>query len=517
MNVLKEFIYKECFTKTNRLNNRIVFESWWINKGFVKQYDEIVEKNPFVKNMSEKIYWILNDLIEIPKCPVCGKPCSFQNYKSGYYQYCSRYCVTQSEERNKKISIKNDYVSIKNKMKETCQSRYGVSWTTQTDFMKEKTKETKMKKYGNEYYNNPTKSQETCLSRYGVQWAGQAEITKSNILKTISKKRPILFDKTLLENENTKKSISQIAQDLSVTYRTVWLAFDRVGLNRKFYTPNYSKLEKHIQEFLQSENVCFLANDRQIFKPKELDIYIPNHNLAIELNGVYWHSFSEKHTKQDKEKHKTKYNLCLSKDIHLLQFWDLEWITKQDICKDIISRSLIYARNCIINKITYQETTDFLDKNHMQGSIKSLYRYGLFYKGELVSVMVFGKSRFKNTGFELLRFCTKHGLIIIGGPEKLFRGFIKDVNPSKVISYCDLRLFKGTLYERLGFIKAGRPVLDYYWTKNNVILTRHSTQKHKLKNLLATFNPALTEDENMFLNDYRKLYGVGIQKWVYNH
>ena len=42
---------------------------------------------------------------------------------------------------------------------------------------------------------------------------------------------------------------------------------------------------------------------------KELDIYLPNLNIAIEYNGLYWHGEKNK----DKNYHLEKYNLCQEK------------------------------------------------------------------------------------------------------------------------------------------------------------------------------------------------------------
>ena len=50
----------------------------------------------------------------------------------------------------------------------------------------------------------------------------------------------------------------------------------------------------------------------------------------------------------------------------------------------------------------------------------------------------------------------------------------------------------------------------YYFKENEMILyTRDRFQKHKLKDLLETFDERLTEEENMFENDYRKIFDCG--------
>ncbi len=95
------------------------------------------------------------------------------------------------------------------------------------------------------------------------------------------------------------------------------------------------------------------------------------------------------------------------------------------------------------------ESKIFLDENHIQGNCISKYRYGLYYNNELISLMTFGKSRFKDE-FELLRFCNKLGYNVVGGASKLFFHFLKDHEEIKeVISYADRRWSVGNLYFKL--------------------------------------------------------------------
>lgn len=40
---------------------------------------------------------------------------------------------------------------------------------------------------------------------------------------------------------------------------------------------------------------------------------------------------------------------------------------------------------------------------------------------------------------------------VVGGPEKLFKYFIKAYKPESIVSYCDLSKFTGYMYTNLGF------------------------------------------------------------------
>jgi hypothetical protein len=87
----------------------------------------------------------------------------------------------------------------------------------------------------------------------------------------------------------------------------------------------YSKPHKEIEAYLDSLGVSYQSNTRSIIPPKELDIWIPSHNLAIEFNGDYWHSIGPKSLKNDHLKHQQKFLACQEKGIVLLQIEENEW------------------------------------------------------------------------------------------------------------------------------------------------------------------------------------------------
>jgi hypothetical protein len=65
---------------------------------------------------------------------------------------------------------------------------------------------------------------------------------------------------------------------------------------------NYtSRLELEVRDFTQKEfpDIPVLYNVRNIINPKELDLYFPDHNLAIEVCGLFWHSDTANGTPKD--------------------------------------------------------------------------------------------------------------------------------------------------------------------------------------------------------------------------
>lgn len=64
-----------------------------------------------------------------------------------------------------------------------------------------------------------------------------------------------------------------------------------------------------------------LHNTRRVITPLELDVYLPDLNLAIEYNGTYWHSSK---CNKDEYYHLNKSLLCREKGIRLIHLYEFE-------------------------------------------------------------------------------------------------------------------------------------------------------------------------------------------------
>jgi len=85
----------------------------------------------------------------------------------------------------------------------------------------------------------------------------------------------------------------------------------------------YSTQHEMIKQFLIDQNIEFIENTRQIISPLELDFHIPEHNLAVEVNGLYWHSEARG---KDENYHLNKTQLCLKQNIRLIHIFEDEFI-----------------------------------------------------------------------------------------------------------------------------------------------------------------------------------------------
>jgi len=309
-----------------------------------------------------------------------------------------------------------------------------------------------------------------------------------------------------------KMPISEIADTLNIGHSQLCVHFKEV-LSIPVRRHNESVIEKQICEYLDTLGIQYVRSDRTILAPKEIDIYIPGIKLAIEVDGIYWHTELRG---KDKHYHINKTEACIEQGIRLIHIFSNEWINKQDIVKSRLSSFLqqnnrVFARKTIVKLMSPCELKSFFGKNHIQGNAQSSFGIGLVYEGKIVASMSFGKSRFnKEIEWELIRYANALDTNVIGGASKLFKYFTDLYKPKSVVSYSDRRWNTGELYKKIGFTYTHSSGPNYFYTKDFLNLdARVKFQKHKLEKLLEHFDPNQTEWQNMVNNNYDRIWDCG--------
>lgn len=270
--------------------------------------------------------------------------------------------------------------------------------------------------------------------------------------------------------------------------------------------------EIEILEFVKELGLKAVLSDRKTIYPKEIDILIPDKNVGIEFNGVFWHSDKYKPRMYHVDKKKS----CEEKGIDLIQVFEDEWANSKDIVKSIIASRVgaaqrkIYARKTVVEVVTPSIARDFYQANHIQGFCGAEFHYALTHNGEIISMASFGKPRkilVKDADYdlELIRFCSALNTQVVGGFSKL----IANVKDKRIITYCDNRLFNAKGYKAVGFKSIRTTPPSYFYSKNASRKSRFECQKHKLSSFLRDFDPEKSESENMTANGYHKVYDCG--------
>lgn len=276
--------------------------------------------------------------------------------------------------------------------------------------------------------------------------------------------------------------------------------------------------------------------DRNIIGPKELDIYLPKHNLAVEFCGMYWHSHGDREDeKKNKYRHAEKHRLCAEKGIRLITLYETEWQERPQVIKRMLrnaigrARGRVMARKCQVGRPTPQEARAFYERYHPQGGAGHGEHYGLYYKGKLVACMRFNYgsndrgAAAKERQWTLGRYATR--ITVPGGASRLFKAFLQDMAPPSVKSFSDNRWFSGDTYPALGFALEEDVLPDYQvWSPKIGLRPKPHYQRRVLPKRLEehglseSFDPKAdprTEAEMTYLMGARRIYDCGKKRWVW--
>ena len=502
------------------------------------------------------------------------KATSIINHGKEFFSQTDTYKINVNKTNIEKYGVEWASQSdiVKENIKSSINKIYNCDYIFQNNEVKNKARKTKKEKYDNETYNNPSKIKNSLISKYENKLELEKFLEKQKATNKLlygeefANKNSLIKEKNILATKNSiklKYGVENVfeleyIQDKAKknalnTYKLNYpnLAFIDYDFNQKLhniscdkcgsfqinssllysrYRDNdinlictncnpinkpYSLLELEIYDYIKSIYYGTIkVSDKIILGGKHLDIYLPDINLAIEFDGLYWHSELFKVNNY----HLNKTLECQKQGIQLIHIFEDEWLFKSDIVKSMLKNKLgltenkIFGRKCIIKEVNIKESKIFLDNNHIQGNVGSTIKLGLYYNNELVSLMCF---TFKNMNgeYDLVRFCNKINTNIIGGASKLFKYFIKTYKPTTVISFSDLRWSIGDLYNKLGF-KLTKVIQPSYWY---IINTErfHKFNFRKNRKFLKSLDNTKSEHQIMLDNKIYRIYDCGLKKWIF--
>lgn len=309
-------------------------------------YNYLLTRYKDSDSLKETIFRIRNGIEIRPTCVLCGGKVKFDEHVShhcmrnhGFYWHCSTKCSENDKE-------------VRDKIKETCLERYGdehnwgkhssvrskcaetfkKNYDTQEklDELFEKRSKTKMEHYGDPNYNNREKFKQTNLERYGVEYYINTEKIRETMLRKYGVTTALKLQKcienlhtfeTFLKGEHTRK--------INGSYRK-------------------SKLEDIIRKFVEEKYSSLLieTNRRVYLDGYEIDIYLPEIKLGIEVQGDYFHANPLFYNPDDIIKGRTakeiwnrdtkKVKIAIKKKITLLQIWENDIRNNfKEVCKKI--------------------------------------------------------------------------------------------------------------------------------------------------------------------------------------
>lgn len=306
---------------------------------------------------------------------------------------------------------------IKDKIRKTSMVRYGVAWPLQAESSLKKRRESIKEKYGVDYYSQTSEYKEkvskTNKQRYGVSSYTKTEEFKN---KAIAKMLGVPFS-----NNPKLDYIRSIGLDCDEEFaKTLKLCPGKYGIPpkefilaqingtvtetmiRKYYSDfpgarrdifgntgkRVSSIEKLLHDFLTSKNIIFESNNREIIHPLEIDIWLPDNNIGIEINGGYWHSSKFK----SENYHSDKHTMADESGIKLLSFWEkdvienFEWVSSVilreiGVFEELSFDSLDISKELILYN---NEVVAVVDVNSTRETIKLIGEYNVCYLAKWV-------------------------------------------------------------------------------------------------------------------------------------
>lgn len=295
-------------------------------------------------------------------------------------------------------------------------------------------------------------------------------------------------------------------------------SFNRIcrELNLQGITDDYRGLQNDVQNFVSSlyKGTILVEQRPEFMRNKaghlqELDLYLPDMSLAIEVNGTTWHS--EQGGKdgggKDKNYHYDKSRLCREVGVRLIHVWQHEWNNERQrpILESIIKSALgiterVYARKLVIEYRPSASMREFFDTNNIQG-----FRGGEFAAclvdpktSEVIMAYLIGKGSHMSKGhaYEVVRGASKLGYTVVGGSSKLLSAIFNDKQLDDIVYYIDYNYFDGRSLKddtRWKFISE-QVSFKNYDQKTGKVLNRNPskhreiTEKYKTGEMLKLWN-----------------------------
>jgi len=522
-------------------------EDYLFNNGLIHLLEAIeAYAHKDCETFFEKIYCVKNKIDHRPKCKRCHKNNVSFGYnvnegKNTYLTYCSKECSDNSYDRIQKSKERVvekygvDNVSKAESVRQKISNNIKKAYQVNGDDILSKREQTNQILYGANHWNASEEGREylrnkqnnevdldrarerrknTLMECYGV--SHHSLIGKDNDVMTYLYDYNWLYDQYVTQ----QKTLTEISKELGgIRYSWVQERLKSFDIEPRNNTDSYSLAEQEIYDFLVESGVSDLERGtRSLIPPYEVDIYSPSHMIAIEYNGLYWHSDKFK----DNHYHKMKYEKCRKQGVQLITIFEDEWNEKHDIIKNTLlykfgldQREKVFARKCKIGMIDTETYRRFLERNHILGLTNSSIRFGLFYNETLIGVMGFSKStqqKASDYDFILERYATS--VNAVGGFTKLLSWFCSNYEWETIETFADKRWSDGSLYEKAGFHHKKNISPDYSYVKGDQRISKRNFRSTTGLPDLPGWEQGIRDEKILTqMNGYYRIYDCG--KLVY--
>lgn len=439
-------------------------------------------KSNIKKTLMER-YGVENPM-QIPGVKDKIKNTNLDRYGSEWYTQTEAYVEAASKTCNEKYGVDHPLKAkvVRDKIIATNNQKYGVDCVFQAESIKDKIKDSNRKKYGvdNPLQNDKIKSKalQTNQHRYGANsytasWEYRESIMVDPSKADVYKQFLDNPEEFIFNHFDHKPNYAELKVTLGVSEHSIEVFLAKEN--------KLDLVEHEVFSYFENELVAILKDikpdleiqqhNRFLISPYELDVYLPEYNVAIEMNPTGTHNSTYDaygNNPLPSNYHRMKTDLCEALGIHLFHIFGYAWAHKKNIIismlRNIVSCSdKIYASKCKCSKVSSQEAKKFLENNHLKGYSDSNIHYGLYNQAELIQVIAI-----KHTDkYEITRLTSKLNTCVVGGASKLFKHFISEYNPTDIITTSDRAYASNKLYYTLGFKEVSINDEQGVWIRNS--------------------------------------------------
>lgn len=359
---LKDLAYVDGELKSRKIVKTSVFR-------YIPSLKDKIDKNYF----RESIYCLLNGIERIPLCPICGKPNRLRYFNNGFQTYCSRECVNEHQRIDPGFIAKSKETK-RRKSKEIAKQRgyklIGKNWILYPNYCKHGDLKihsgiyqrsiqrgiTACPECRKEIYENYNPSDEEVIEfQKGFKEFWTEEIHDYNQKQWMArfpKEKKLIeeYVRRFFDDNGIPPSSRETYYILSYGLKerpkcpvcekpvmfNLYNWTYQTGCYEHRFTYAASKVEIAIKKFVEEDLDQEIILNTRSFIGKEIDILIPEKKIAIEYNGVFYHS-SEK---IPDEKTEWKRLRLLEKGYELITIWEDNWDENKSLIEEYIKRKI---------------------------------------------------------------------------------------------------------------------------------------------------------------------------------
>lgn len=559
--------------------NEFAPKAYWLLRAYPELEKQLVAVTDFLPedaSLVERQYCVYHGLTARPRCKHCGAelaPPSNRKFrfveakngkvKSGYGDYCGIKCGSAAEEtvtKRKATNLKRRGVDVPakspdviRKMQATTKDRHGHSTYAATEAFKERMRA----KFGGHTpfasADVQAKVKSSFREKYGVD---NAMFVKELAAKAGDGKRRYAYaqlssedrvgDVEPLFNETDYKGVMR-DRETGLPWRYPWrckvcstefmdsLETDSSSGHNKprcpkcfpnFVSMGEAALRGVVEAACPDAKIVF--GDRELLEGSEVDILVPALGVAIEYNGLYWHSAGA--GGKDREYHQGKLERLASLGYRLIYVWEDEWYQQPEAVAHIVSEACgggtyVDASHCTV--VTGEAFKEVVEVYHREGALGGVVTtYALADAGNnVVAALQVAQRPGKGgkPGTAAVRYTVSNGYRVPDGLSHLMAAAAGRVKGQKTFhveldpSFDDTRA-----YEQAGFGLVKERGAQQWFTMRPYRYGVRRSRKEFVEYAREHGDTTIRPDTQLYQSRLQavgadRIWGVKRQVWEYHH